>query len=185
MSNSIVVLGAGMVGTACALELQKAGMDVTLVDRSARVIETSYGNAGMIATSSVLQLNNARLWRSLPGFINNRSAAVRYRLPYVLKHAGWFARYLAGATEANDKRSIAALCDLIKPSLSAHEQLMAEAGINERLSKKGWLKLYRNESSFVAGDYERDCLRGAGIDIAELDSVQNQRAGARSESVVL
>jgi len=168
MSNSIVVLGAGMVGTACALQLQKAGMDVTLVDRNARVVETSYGNAGMIATSSVLQINNARLWRSLPGFMNNRSAAVRYRMGYVLKNAAWFARYLAGATEASDQRSISALCDLIKPSLAAHEQLMAEAGISARLSKRGWLKLYRNEGSFAGGDYERACLRGAGIDIAEL-----------------
>ena len=137
MSNSIVVLGAGMVGTACALELQKAGMDVTLVDRNARVVDTSYGNAGMIATSSVLQLNNARLWRSLPGYMDNRSAAVRYRMGYVLKNAAWFARYLAGATRSNDQRSIAALCDLIKPSLASHERWMAEAGISDRLSKKG------------------------------------------------
>lgn len=169
MSNSIVVLGAGMVGTACALELQKAGMDVTLVDRNERVVDTSYGNAGMIATSSVLQLNNARLWRSLPSYMDNRSAAVRYRMGYVLKNALWFARYLAGATRRNDQQSIRALCDLIKPSLAAHEPLMAEAGISDRLSKKGWLKLYRNESSFAGGDYERDCLCGAGIDIVELD----------------
>jgi len=169
MSNKIVVLGAGMVGTACALQLQRAGMDVTLIDRSPEVKETSYGNAGMIATSSVLQLNNARLWRSLPSYINNRSASVRYRLSYVLRNMGWMVRYLAGATEANDQLSIAALSALIKPSLAEHESLMAQAGISHRLKKEGWLKLYRKHSSYTGGDYERACLRGAGVDIEELD----------------
>ena len=34
MTNTVAVLGAGMVGVACALELQRRGHDVTLYDLS-------------------------------------------------------------------------------------------------------------------------------------------------------
>ncbi|MCV6588924.1 MAG: FAD-binding oxidoreductase [Marinobacterium sp.] len=169
MSNRIIVLGAGMVGTSCALQLQRAGMDVTLVDASDKVTETSYGNAGMIATSSVLQLNNACLWRALPGYMLNRSAAVRYNLPYVVGNAAWFVQYLKQSTTSWDKYGIRSLSGLIGPSLVAHKQLMGQAGIRQRLAEKGWLKLYRNEASFVSGAYERRCLSQAGVDLVELD----------------
>ena len=48
MNSSILVLGAGMVGTCTALHLQQRGFDVTLVDRRSPGQETSMGNAGLI-----------------------------------------------------------------------------------------------------------------------------------------
>ena len=43
----VIVLGAGVIGTACAYYLSKAGHEVTVVDRrSGPALETSFGNAG-------------------------------------------------------------------------------------------------------------------------------------------
>jgi D-amino-acid dehydrogenase len=47
MRNAIV-LGAGMVGAATAVHLQRRGWSVALVDRKRPGQETSYGNAGII-----------------------------------------------------------------------------------------------------------------------------------------
>ena len=53
MASSILVLGAGMVGTCTALHLQQRGFDVVLVDRRAPGQETSLGNAGLIQREAV------------------------------------------------------------------------------------------------------------------------------------
>jgi hypothetical protein len=53
MASSVLVLGAGMVGTCTALHLQQRGVDVVLVDRRAPGQETSFGNAGLIQREAV------------------------------------------------------------------------------------------------------------------------------------
>ena len=46
----ILVLGAGVIGVTTAYELAKSGHNVTVLDRKPKPgLETSYGNAGLIA----------------------------------------------------------------------------------------------------------------------------------------
>ena len=51
--RSVIVLGAGMVGVATALQLQRRGWSVVLLDRNQPGRETSYGNAGFIQAEAV------------------------------------------------------------------------------------------------------------------------------------
>ena len=51
--RQILVIGAGMIGTCTALQLQQRGFDVALVDRRAPGQETSSGNAGLIQREAV------------------------------------------------------------------------------------------------------------------------------------
>ena len=53
MTSSILVLGAGMVGTCTALHLQQRGFDVVLVDRRAPGQETSFVKAGLSQREAV------------------------------------------------------------------------------------------------------------------------------------
>ena len=59
----VAVVGGGIVGVSNALALQKAGHQVTLIDRRAPGRETSYGNAGVLSESSVGVLNSPGAWR--------------------------------------------------------------------------------------------------------------------------
>ena len=92
MSNiSVAVLGAGMVGVATALALQKKGFQVTLLDSRAPGEETSYGNAGVIARSSLMPFNNPSLFGNLPTLLKNQSASFRYRPPIVdFERTRWY-----------------------------------------------------------------------------------------------
>ena len=53
-STQKLVIGAGMVGSCCALYLQRAGHSVTLVDSHPPGSQTSYGNAAAIAPRVIL-----------------------------------------------------------------------------------------------------------------------------------
>jgi len=64
-SQEILVLGAGMVGTCSALELQLRGHSVTLLDRRSPGQEASYGNAGVIQREAVEPYAMPRDWRWL------------------------------------------------------------------------------------------------------------------------
>ena len=46
----ILIIGAGVIGVTTAYELLKSGHEVTIIDRQTEpALETSYGNAGLIA----------------------------------------------------------------------------------------------------------------------------------------
>src|ERR1051325_1754974 len=97
MGNHVIVLGAGIVGVCCALELQRRGMTVTLVDRQAPGMETSMGKAGVLARSSLMPFNHPGLWGQLPRLMKNDTVQFRYRWPYLASNLGWAARFLMSA----------------------------------------------------------------------------------------
>ena len=169
MSRSVIVLGAGMVGVSCALALQKRGLKVTLIDRSAPGRETSYGNAGVISRSSILPLNNPGLWKNLPKYLGNRHAAVRYRLDHLIRNPGWILGFLTAARPARLGPRVAALEGLIAPSLPLHKRLMAEAGIAWRLRDNGFLELWRSQAGKAAADARKLWLEDHGVRTQALD----------------
>lgn len=52
----VMILGAGIIGTTTAYYLNKAGHEVTVIDRESGVAdETSYGNAGQLSFGGSVQ----------------------------------------------------------------------------------------------------------------------------------
>ena len=100
MTETVLVCGAGMVGTAIALELQRRGVTVTLLDRQEPGLETSHGNAGIITRTSLVPINNPMLWQQLLKLMLNQSASMRYQLGFMLKNMGWATRFLLRARPA-------------------------------------------------------------------------------------
>jgi D-hydroxyproline dehydrogenase subunit beta len=75
----VVVIGAGLVGAACAEALAAAGRDVCVVDRAGPAAGTTAGGEGNILVSDKLPgpeadlaLRSARLWRELAGRADGR-----------------------------------------------------------------------------------------------------------------
>ncbi|MET3515138.1 D-amino-acid dehydrogenase [Pseudacidovorax sp. 1753] len=163
MKKTVVVLGAGMVGVSCALELQQRGRDVVLVDRAAPGRETSFGNAGVFARSSLMPMNNPALWAALPKLARNTSAQLRYDPRFLLRNAGWAARFLYSARTGCFEQTVEALDRLITLSRPLHDRWMAEAGVQARLRSNGWIFLYRSEAAYASGMLSRQTMDRFGI----------------------
>lgn len=168
--HAIAVLGAGIVGVACALELQRRGMDVVLVDRQAPGRETSYGNAGVMARSSLIPFNNPGLWSSLPRLLCNRAASFRYNPWFVARNAAWGLGFLARARRAATLRTATALDALIRLSTTEHRRLLSEAGESHRLRDNGWIFAYRSAQGFAASQGTRETLDTFGVSTQTLDA---------------
>ena len=76
--RSVIVLGAGMVGVATALQLQRRGWSVVLVDRRPPGRETSYGNAGFIQGEAVRPYPMPRDLATLAAIATGRANDVHY-----------------------------------------------------------------------------------------------------------
>ncbi|CAN7683013.1 FAD-dependent oxidoreductase [Variovorax sp. LjRoot84] len=170
MKNTVAILGAGIVGVSCALELQRRGHDVTIFDRVAPGRETSYGNAGVIARSSLMPFNNPGLWASLPKLLKNNSAQFRYDPLFLARNLPWALGFLSSARSSVFNETTAALDALIQLSTKEHQRLLAEAGAAHRLRANGWLFLYRSEQGFDGSRLSRDTFDKFSISTQALDA---------------
>jgi D-amino-acid dehydrogenase len=169
-SVECLVLGAGMVGVACALELQRLGASVRLLDRSLPGSETSYGNGGVIARSSLIPLNNPQLPSSLFKLLRNNTPQLRYSPRFVLHNLPWAMKFVRNTAPAVFDRTTDALDDLIRLSSSEHRRLVAEAGISQRLRDTGWLFLYRSAKAFEASAFSRSVYAKYSVATTCLDA---------------
>lgn len=166
-----------MVGVSCALELQRRGAQVTLIDRNAPGRETSYGNAGVIARSSLMPFNNPGLWRTLPHYLTNRTAHFRYDLLFMARHPWWGLRYLANTRPSVFEATADALDGLIRLSSGMHRQWLHEAQATTHLRDNGWLFLYRSQAAYegtalARATYERHNIATELLDSAGLAGLE-------------
>ena len=171
---SVAVLGAGMVGVASALALQQKGFSVTLIDRRAPGEETSYGNAGVIARSSLMPFNNPGLFATLPTLLNNQSASFRYRPQFLLANLGWATQFLANARASTFRETTTALDSLIRLSMAEHLQLLRASGAAHHMRDNGWLFLYRQAAAFAGGALARERMAHFGVatEVLEHDHIR-------------
>ncbi|WP_322991606.1 FAD-binding oxidoreductase [Limnohabitans sp.] len=143
MASSILVLGAGMVGTCTALHLQQLGFEVTLVDRRAPGQETSFGNAGLIQSEAVEPYAFPRD----PGFLLNvalgRGAEVHWHARGLWHMAGSLLRYLRHSHPKLHAKATEAYSRLIAHATEEHELLMVAAGAEDLVAREGFRFVFR------------------------------------------
>jgi D-amino-acid dehydrogenase len=143
MSNPVLVLGAGMVGTCTALHLQQRGLDVTLVDRRTPGLETSFGNAGLIQREAVQPYAFPRE----AGFVLNaalgRGAEVHWHLRGLWQMARPLLRYWRHSAPHGHARATEAYSRLIAHATHEHALLLAAAGAEDMVTREGFRFLFR------------------------------------------
>jgi D-amino-acid dehydrogenase len=148
MKADCIVLGAGIVGVATALQLQRRGRNTVLIDRRAPGEEASFGNATLIERSSVYPYMFPRRFGDLVRYALNATPEAHYHASHLPRLLPWLYRYWRQSTPENTLRIAAAHLPLIENCLGEHEILAKEAGIAELLRPTGWLDLFRSEDKF-------------------------------------
>jgi len=163
MKQPVFVLGAGMVGISCALELQRRGYAVTLIDRRGPGEETSSGNAGILSYSNVTPIASPELLGRLHLLALNRDADLLLHYPHLLSLMPWLARFLSRCRRKPYLTDGDTMSTLTLASVGVHKQWIAEAGVQHLLNQGGGLKLYRDRRTFLRNQLERELLQCCGI----------------------
>ena len=164
------MLGAGSIGVGTALHLQQRGWQVTLIDRREPARETSFGNAGVINSSSFVPLNSPAMHASLLSLLKNDKAQLRYNLGYLLGQLPWILQFLRDSKSRKAMETSQALHALITPALDEHKALMQRVGNMHRLSELGWLKLFRHGHHFDRDGFEAAMYDRYQVPVRHLDA---------------
>lgn len=145
-----VVIGAGIIGTTIAYELQKRGRQVVLLDRGEVGGGASYGNMASIAVTEFMPASRPSIWKQIPGWMLDPEGPVRVRPGYMPRLMPWFARFVAASRPGRLRRieaEGAALCKRVYDDLLP---LLKETGLEGELTEEGCLSLYTDAAEFSA-----------------------------------
>ncbi|MFT5219837.1 MAG: D-amino-acid dehydrogenase [Planctomycetota bacterium] len=172
MSETITILGAGMVGISCARELQQRGFDVTLIDRRGPGEETSSGNAGLLSYSNITPIASPALLPRLHRLILNRELDFRLHYPHLPRLLPWLVRFLARCNRQTYLRDGEAMAAITFASIELHLRWIEECNAQSLLLRNGGLKLYREQRSFDEDSLERELFDLCGVKYTLLERAQ-------------
>lgn len=173
MSRHVVVIGAGVVGAASAIEALQDGHRVTLVEPAEPGGEAaaSYGNAGWLSSHSVLPPTEPGLWKKVPRFLLNPLGPLTIRWAYLPQAAPWLLRYLAaGWTTARVETTARALRALLENAPRLHQALAEKAGVTQLIERRGVLHIYPSRANFEAEANAWRIRRMMGVQWQELNA---------------
>jgi len=145
-----IVIGAGIIGTAIAHDLQKRGRQVLLLDRDAPGRGASFGNMASIAVTEFMPASRPSVWKQIPGWMLDPEGPVRVRPSYMPKLVPWFLRFIAASRPAKLRALEAQGAALCARSLDDTLALLSETGLSDQISEEGCLSLYSDEAEFKA-----------------------------------
>lgn len=161
--TSIVVVGAGIIGTAIAFELQRRGETVTLLDRAAPGEGASFGNMASIAVTEFMPASRPGIWAQMPKWLLDPEGPVRIRPGYMPRLAPWFLRFISASRPSKLRELEAAgavLCSRVHEDLDA---LLKATGLSHMMSAEGCLSLYADDAEFHADREHIEILERFGF----------------------
>ena len=156
----ILILGAGVIGVTTAYELLKAEHEVTVIDRQPEpALETSYGNAGLIAPGHSYAWTTPKLPGNLLKSLFEKKRAFRFKFQWDPAMWYWGIQFLRQCTHKNMEVNT-----LRKHRLSIYSQkcfhlLVDETNISYHENKKGLIYFFRTRDSFHEGKQKLDMLK--------------------------
>jgi D-amino-acid dehydrogenase len=169
----VVVIGAGVVGAATAVELLRDGHRVTILEPGEPGGEqaASYGNGTLLNPSSILPMSSPGIWRKVPGWLADPLGPLAIRWRYLPRLLPWLTRFLrAGATEARVAATARALRPLLLNAPELHRRLAEEAGVGELITRQGMLSVFPSRAEFAAEEMEWRLRRENGVRWLELSA---------------
>ncbi|MAY72687.1 MAG: FAD-dependent oxidoreductase, partial [Halomonas sp.] len=159
----ITVIGAGVIGLACALELRRRGFSVQVLDRQAPGMGASYGNAGHMATEQVFPIADASILTQLPAMLRDPMGPLRLDWRYLPRALPWFTRLLLNLRSAPYASSVSGIRALNEASLDAWRQLLDSIDGRHLMKEDGSLLVYEQDQSKPRIDQLAAAMSAQGV----------------------
>jgi D-amino-acid dehydrogenase len=162
----VIVLGAGVVGTAAAWFLAQAGHQVTVIDRQpAAGLETSFANGGQISVSHAEPWAHPGAPLKVLKWMFREDAPLLFRPRLDLRQWQWCLAFLRECTPARTRHNIRQMVNLGLYSRGLLRELRAETGIEYDHLERGILHFYTNQQEFDAAQEPARIMREFGCEL--------------------
>ena len=159
----VLVIGAGIVGMSLANELQRAGRQVTVIDKGEPGFGCSYGNAGWITPCFSMPLPQPGMfWKSIGWLLDPESPL------YIKPQPSWLlVRWMMGFLRAMNQKqlneSVTVLTEISKYSLEFYRELSKRSPSSFGFDQKGLLLVSGIETGLKAAETEMRLMVERGV----------------------
>jgi len=161
----VVVLGAGVVGTAAAWYLARAGHDVVVVERQgAAGLETSFANGGQISASHPEPWANPGAPAKIIEWLGREDAPLIFRLRADWHQWAWGVRFLAECLPFRMRENVRQILALALYSRAQLQALRRDTGIQYDQLTRGILNFYTDEEEFERAGAQAALMRELGCE---------------------
>ncbi|MCY3840299.1 MAG: FAD-dependent oxidoreductase [Gammaproteobacteria bacterium] len=170
MAEHVVVVGAGIVGIACAHYLAESGYAVTVIDQGRIGGGCSHGNAGHICASHVLPLNEpGNLRAALLSLVNPR-APFRVKPQWRQELLRWFWEFARRCNHRHALSAGRAMKSVLDASAREYEALFQAGGLDAGWQPLGLLYVLRTRRGMERFAAQDAMLRDAfGVGATRLE----------------
>ena len=162
-SVDVAIVGGGVVGIACALDLARRGAEVLVLERDRVGYGCSFGNAGWLTPSLALPLANpSMVFKSLGWLLDPESPLyIQPRLdPTYLR---WLAGFVLASRRGRFERGAAALLQLCRTSVDLWEELARRSPERFGFERHGLIAVYEGHASLAGARGLVDLLARNGV----------------------
>lgn len=168
---SYAVIGTGLVGLCVALELQKKGANLTLIDHNEPGMGASYGNAGFLAEESIEPLATAANIRKGLAMLSKKHSALAIPISGWSVSMPWLLKFIQQASLNHVQHNRDSLNFLLKKASPSWEKCLSELGLSSHLVKTPYLRVWEHAAGLNSAQVEQHFYHEWGI-AAELINQQ-------------
>jgi D-amino-acid dehydrogenase len=159
--KNVAIIGAGIIGTACAYELRRDGHEVTLYDRSEPGAEASFGNSGVLSPSAVVPISMPGLARRIPKWLLDPNGPLYLDWKHLPRLGPWLVRFERAGRADRVPAISAALSSLNRETVDLLRTMLRDARLEHLIEKKGVLNVFRSAREFDEERFATELRRRA------------------------
>ncbi len=178
-NRKVTIIGAGVVGMACGVHLQRDGHQVTVVDRDDPGQGCSFGNAALLVPTYCVPLSMPGTMWNVPGWLLDPLSPLSIRWRDMAALTPWFLRFILAGSRARSGASSKALRALHENCVSDFQSFFGSMGAGHLISKRGIIYAYESQKNFnkAAGDWQIIRQHGGVAEVLGAGQIQEMAPG--------
>lgn len=161
----VVVIGGGVVGIACALELQEHGHRVTVLEPGVPGEGASWASCGSIAISEVVPLSKPGMLARVPGWLLNPAGPLAIRPSAMMSQIPWHARFAANARAERIKTISKEIATISALAMDDTLGLLTRLNLSNLIGTRPIIELYDTPEGLTHEQPYHDLRRALGFQI--------------------
>lgn len=159
----IVVIGAGIVGIATAISLQRRGRSVVVIERDEPGTGSSFGNAGVLAASAIVPVATPSLPRNVLRMLMSPNEPLFVRWGSIPRLTPWLISFLASCTPERVETIARQVHGLTWDAIGEHTALAEQTGAERYIVPCEYWYLYKNHQNFADEAFSWHIRRQCGF----------------------
>lgn len=162
-ARRVLVVGAGAVGLSAAIQLQRRGFVVTVVEESSPGSGASYGNSGMlVADTAIPTFQPGMIWK-VPRWLADPLGPLTVKAGYLPRALPWLWRYLRSGTRHGVFQAAEALRALHHSTLRGWRDNVGDQAMSRLTRHDGQVYLWEGMKTPPARSLEDEVRAHFGI----------------------